>query len=73
MSNADTTTITIRVRVDTKKRLAGVSRLTERSNSYWANKAIEEADEPDAKFRDHTEVVARMKKKADAARKKKQP
>lgn len=90
MSNTDTTTITIRVRVETKKRLAGVSRLTERSNSYWANKAIEdfldaqewqikaieeavkEADEPGAEFRDHAEVVARMKKKADAARKRKQ-
>ena len=90
MSNTDTTTMTIRVLVKTKKRLAGVSRSTERSNSYWANKAIEdfldtqewqiqaieeavkEADEPMAKFRNHTVVVTRMKKKAADARKRKQ-
>lgn len=90
MSDTDTTTMTIRVLVKTKKRLAGVSRSTERSNSYWANKAIEnfldtqewqiqaieeavkEADEPKAKFRDHADVVTRMKKKAADARKGKQ-
>jgi predicted transcriptional regulator len=87
MANTDTTTMTIRVLVKTKKRLAGISRSTERSNSYWANKAIEafldaqewqvqaieeavkEANAPGAKFRDHADVVTRMKKKADAARK----
>ncbi len=82
-----TTTMTIRVPVKTMNRLTGISRSTERSKSYLANKAIEafldaqewqvlviekavkEADEPDAKFRDHADVVAKMKKKIAAARK----
>ncbi|NCB38987.1 MAG: CopG family transcriptional regulator [Erysipelotrichia bacterium] len=37
-----TTTMTIRVPIETMNRLADVSRSTERSKSYLANKAIEE-------------------------------
>lgn len=83
-----TTTMTIRVPVEIMNRLAGVSRSTERSKSYLANKAIEEfldaqewqvlaieeavkeADAPDADFRNHVDVVARMKKKVAAAKRK---
>lgn len=85
-----TTTMTIRVQVKTMNRLSGVSRSTERSKSYLANKAIEAfldaqewqikaieeavkgADEPDAEFFDHTDVVSKMKKKIATARKRKQ-
>lgn len=87
---SQTTTMTIRVPIEIMNRLAGVSRSTERSKSYLANKAIEEfldsqewqilaieeavkeADAPDADFRNHVDVVARVKKKAAAARKREQ-
>ncbi len=87
---AQTTTMTIRVPVEIMNRLDSVSRSTERSKSYLANKAIEafldsqgwqisaieeavkEADAFDADFCDHSDVVARMKKKIVAARKKDQ-
>lgn len=39
---SQTTTMTIRVPIETMNRLAEVSRSTERSKSYLANKAIEE-------------------------------
>lgn len=39
---AQTTTMTIRVPIEIMNRLTGVSRSTERSKSYLANKAIEE-------------------------------
>lgn len=82
-----TSTMTIRLPVETLNRLAELARSTERSKSYLATKAIEEfvtahewqihaieeavreADSPDAFFHDHSEVVARMKKKIGAARK----
>ena len=46
------------------------------TSQEWQIKAIEkavrEADAPDAVFHDHADVVARMKKKISAARKGKQ-
>ena len=86
---SQTTTMTIRVPIETMDRLAEVSRSTERSKSYLANKAIEEfldtqewqilaieeavkeADSENADFRDHEDVLARMKKKVAAAKKRK--
>ena len=86
---SQTTTMTIRVPIETMDRLAGVARSTERSKSYLANKAIEEfldtqewqilaieeavkeADSENADFRDHADVLARMKKKVAATKKRK--
>ena len=61
---APTTTMTIRLFVSLNERLAALAKATDRSQTFWASQAIaaaiQEADQPEALFLDHQEVLSRI-------------